>query len=177
MQLLGTRLQSGVIPGMDPPAICRKSGVRPHPHPRFAGDRGSTPTPHPRFARIGGPTKPPVQIGGSVPWSCPCCDRRRAGASQAVRQLGDYAEGRPQVKAAGGPCATSSGVQTEQGPPLRWPRSGLPPGESASALGCPGGLAPSTWLGGSAGPTPGAAAGPAGTGMRAAAGASAAPRS
>jgi hypothetical protein len=61
----GTRLQSGIIPGMipdlpgigglspPPSPICRGSGVHPRRHPRFAGDRGSSPS--------------PVPIGGSVP--------------------------------------------------------------------------------------------------------------
>jgi hypothetical protein len=60
--------------------ICRGSGVHPHPHPRFAGDRGSIPAPspicggsgvhprpHPRFAGDRGSSPSPVPIGGSVP--------------------------------------------------------------------------------------------------------------
>ena len=36
-----------------PPPICRGSGVHPHPHPRFAGNRGSTPTPTPDLPESG----------------------------------------------------------------------------------------------------------------------------
>ncbi len=45
--------------GMDPRSPARRgSGVHSHPHPRFAGDRGSTPIPIPvGFARIGDPAE------------------------------------------------------------------------------------------------------------------------
>ena len=60
-----------------PSPICRGSGVHPHPHPRFAGDRGSS---HPRFpsgapcpARLG----PALAVPGSAtrPFSAACTDK------------------------------------------------------------------------------------------------------
>ena len=66
VRLLGTRRQSGTVPGTvpdlagdgdappSPSPICPESGTLPRPRPRFAGDGDAPPS--------------PIPIGGSAPW-------------------------------------------------------------------------------------------------------------
>ncbi len=54
-------------PSIPPSPICRGSGVHPHPHPRFAGDRGSTPIPIPDLPGIGDHPHPRFPSGVPCP--------------------------------------------------------------------------------------------------------------
>ena len=65
-----------------PPPICRGSGVHPHHHPRFAGDRGSSPSP---VSMIGTPDG--ISIGGSVP----CFRVLLAGRLRVLESVGPRA--------------------------------------------------------------------------------------
>ena len=68
VQLLGTRLQSGVHPHWHPhPRFAGDRGVHPQPHPRFAGDRGSTPIPIPDLPGIGDHPHPRFPSGVQCP--------------------------------------------------------------------------------------------------------------
>ncbi len=131
VQLLGTRLQSG---------------VHPHPHPRFAGDRGSTPIPIPDLPGIGDHPHDPRfpsgfrasaltetrRLGRPSPLGARCnnrapCWQRRTTLNILVSRSGSLAKARrlrPQWRTpySGEPgAAAPSGLEFEPALPERAP--------------------------------------------------------